>query len=130
MHTLDLLAKAEATRSLRSIAIDLGLNPNALAKARSDGKLSPAVAASLADYLGEPPGKWALTAIAENEKSAPMAGRLARLAHRAKSYFSPSRLRASALRRKAQRTDSTGAPSEAATSRIVSPCDLKRLASA
>lgn len=80
MHTLELLDRATATgKTMTQLSRDLGLSDNALSKAKHTGKLSPAVTAALADYLGENVGAWTVAAVAENEKAGPLRGRLTRL---------------------------------------------------
>ena len=77
MRTLSLIEKAEATgEPLAHIAKQLGLNPNALAVSKQNGRLSPAVAATLAAHLGENVARWTLAAVAEGTRSAPMRRRL------------------------------------------------------
>jgi hypothetical protein len=72
LRTLQLIEAAEATdTSLRQYSTDLGLTPNGLSKARNDGKLSPAIAAALAEALGKDPAQWALVAASESSKNPP-----------------------------------------------------------
>lgn len=78
MQTLTLIHKAEASgQPLASIARLIGLNPNALSVAKERGRLSPAAAAALAAYLGEPVSRWTLAAVIEGERSAPLRRKLA-----------------------------------------------------
>jgi hypothetical protein len=79
MKTSDLIALAEQRGTLADTSRALGVNADALAMARYRGKLSPALAATLAAYLGEPVARWTLAAVAESERSAPLRRRLAAL---------------------------------------------------
>lgn len=81
MRTIDLIERAEQSgQSLREWSRHLGLSPNTLSAARTQGKLSPGVAAALADKLGEDVAQWTLLAVAESERSAPLRSRLASIA--------------------------------------------------
>lgn len=83
MQTLDLLDKAQATgRSLREWSVALGLHANALARAKGQGGLSPAVAAVLAAELGEDPRAWMAAAVLESERTTPLGKKLERLTKR------------------------------------------------
>lgn len=72
MKSLELLQLAErSAMSIRALSIRIGLNPTALGKAKSDGKLSPSIAAALAAELGQDPARWALIAASESSKNPP-----------------------------------------------------------
>ena len=89
--TLDLLDRAEArAKSVRALSRELGLPSNALGNARHKGHLSPAVAATLAQHIGETPtqaARWCLLAVAENEKSLKLRPKLKSIVEGLKSYF-------------------------------------------
>lgn len=128
MQTAQLLAKAEqlardSGRTLADVSRDLGLTSNALAVAKHAGRLSPGVAAAMADYLGEPVHQWVMQAVIEGERSAPLRRRLAPLARAAKSYLCASL-------KSALRTVSRGRPTHRPTSAQVNPLSRNRLASA
>ena len=81
MHTRELIDEAEKRGLvLTELARKLGLNRNALSKAKHDGRLSPALAAAVASELGEPITGWTLAAVAEGERSAPLRRRISELA--------------------------------------------------
>lgn len=89
MQTAELLDQAIATGTpLAEISRALGLKPNTLSVAKHAGKLSPALAAALADYLGEPAHQWLLAAVMEGERSAPLRRRLMPLMKATRSYVS------------------------------------------
>ncbi len=81
MQSIELLNVADAKgEQLAELARSIGLNPNALHAARGLGRLSPAVAALVAERLGEDVTRWTLAALAENARNAPMKRRLTALA--------------------------------------------------
>lgn len=82
MRTIDLIAKAESRGTLTDAARALGLEPNTLSAAKATGRLSPALAAALADHLGEPVARWTVTALLEGQRSAPMSRALRRAMNR------------------------------------------------
>jgi hypothetical protein len=93
MKTTDLIALAEASGTpLATICRELGVNPSALGVAKYQGRLSPGLAAALADYLGESIERWALQAITEGERNAPLRRRLDAIASRAKQMQTRSPL--------------------------------------
>lgn len=120
MKTADLVERALLTgKPLANISADLGLNANALAVAKHKGRLSPAVAAALAAYLGEPVARWTLAAVMEGERSAPLRRRLKALA--SNLYFCRyprryARTLANACRRSAVLTLRPSTPSRLPTS--------------
>jgi hypothetical protein len=58
--TIDLLNRAMlGAKSERQLSQDLGLYPTAITTARTRGNLSPAIAAKLAERLGEDVATWA-----------------------------------------------------------------------
>lgn len=79
MHTSELLNRAMDT-SDAELCRKYGLGRRAISAARTRGHASPALAAILAIELGEPPGRWAVAAAAESERSAGMRRHLAALA--------------------------------------------------
>lgn len=86
MTTLELLDRAGALpMSEADLCRTLGLSRGALSAARGRGRLSPAVAATLAAELGDDPAHWTLVAVRENERSAPMRRKLDAIIQRAMS---------------------------------------------
>jgi len=68
MNTLELLAKAEQIKPIPEWVRELKLSRNALNNARSRGHLSPAIAGSIAERLGEDVDRWIVIAAIESEK--------------------------------------------------------------
>ena len=81
-RSLDLLDSAikKTGMSERGLSRELGLSSSALSVARHKGNLSPAIAATLAEHIGEDVAKWTLTAVAEAERGTSLKARVARLA--------------------------------------------------
>lgn len=80
MKTIDLIHLAEQRgHNLAELSRKLGVTENMLSNAKHAGRLSPALAAGLADELGENVGAWTVAAAAEATKAAPLHGRLTRL---------------------------------------------------
>jgi hypothetical protein len=72
VHTSELIRKAELTgEPLAAISRSLGLNDNALAVSKASNHLSPPITAALAAHLGEPVGRWTMTALAETKRIPP-----------------------------------------------------------
>ncbi|GAA6121519.1 hypothetical protein [Acidovorax sp. FG27] len=67
-NTLELLAKAESVKPMPEWVRELNLSRNALNTARARGHLSPAIAGSIAEKLGENVDKWIVIAALESEK--------------------------------------------------------------
>jgi plasmid maintenance system antidote protein VapI len=64
--TIDLLNRAMlGAKSERQLSQDLGLYPTAITTARTRGNLSPAIAAKLAERLGEDVATWMARAVLE-----------------------------------------------------------------
>lgn len=79
--TADLIAKAIKTApSERELSRQLGLTPTAITTAKQLGRASPALAAALADRVGENVAQWTLAAVIETERSAPLRRRLQSIA--------------------------------------------------
>lgn len=66
--TMNLIAHAEQVKDLSAWADDLGLTKRALYTAKYRGNLSPAIAGSLAEKLGENVDQWIVIAALESEK--------------------------------------------------------------
>lgn len=80
MKTRALLEQAaNSGRTLADLSRAIGVNPNALSKAKAEGRLSPGLAIAVAQELGENPTNWAIAAIAEGERNAPLRRRLTSL---------------------------------------------------
>lgn len=75
-NTLDLLAKAELVKPMPEWVRELNLSRNALSTARSRGHLSPAIAGSIAEKLGENVDKWIVIAALESEKDSACKARM------------------------------------------------------
>lgn len=69
LNTLQLLEKAERVKSIPEWVRELKLSRNALNNAKSRGHLSPAIAGSIAEKLGENVDRWIVIAALESEKS-------------------------------------------------------------
>ncbi|MBT2324777.1 hypothetical protein J7E62_20785 [Variovorax paradoxus] len=65
---MDLLELALESTNLRALSLALGLSEEALRTARSRRRLSPLLAGSLAEELGQDPVKWIVIAVLENER--------------------------------------------------------------
>lgn len=65
---MDLLNLALESDNLRGWSRRLGLSEQALRTARSRGRLSPAIAGSLAEELSEDPATWIVIAALETER--------------------------------------------------------------
>lgn len=77
MKTKALLEKAvNSGRTLADLSRAVGVNSNALSKAKAEGRLSPGLAFAVAQEIGENPTEWAIVAIQESERSAPLRRRL------------------------------------------------------
>jgi hypothetical protein len=76
--TMALLNLALESDSLRAWSRRLGLSEQALRTARSRGRLSPAIAGSLAEELGEDPGTWIVIAALETERESACKTRMVR----------------------------------------------------
>lgn len=89
-RSLDLLDKALKQTGLpeRALSRQLGLTSSSLAMCRMRGNLSPAIAATLAEHIGEDVAKWTLTAVAEAERGTSLKAKVARLAETINSYVS------------------------------------------
>jgi hypothetical protein len=71
-RSTDVLERLEALGlSLADGARQLGLNPNALAKAKADAKLSPAIAAGVAGLVGANEAEATFLAAAESNRTPP-----------------------------------------------------------
>lgn len=68
VSTLQLLEKAELVKPIPEWVRELKLSRNALNNARSRGHLSPAIAGSIAEKLGENVDRWIVIAALESEK--------------------------------------------------------------
>jgi hypothetical protein len=93
--TIDLLDRAtKHAQSERALSRALGISQSTFSVARGNGHLSPALAAVLADHIGESPTQAArccLLAVAESKHSAHVRPTLARLVQALNSYFSSPR---------------------------------------
>ncbi|MBT2303803.1 hypothetical protein J7E70_25495 [Variovorax paradoxus] len=76
--TMDLLELALENSNLRALSLALGLSEEALRTARSRGRLSPLLAGSLAEELGQDPAKWIVIAVLENERESASRTRMLR----------------------------------------------------
>ena len=81
MHTTELLDRLKANGVNESeMCRKYGIDRRTISQARTKQHASPALATILATELGEHPGKWAIQAAAENERSAGMRRHLEALA--------------------------------------------------
>lgn len=69
LNTLELLERAERVKPMPEWTRELNLSRNALNNARSRGHLSPAIAGSIAEKLGENVDRWIVIAALESEKA-------------------------------------------------------------
>lgn len=77
-NTMDLLDSALKLRSAADWHKQLDLSRNALHSARQRGNLSPSIAGSLAEALGEDPQKWIVIAALEGERESACKTRMVR----------------------------------------------------
>ncbi len=75
---MDLLNLALERDNLRTWSRRLGLSEQALRTARSRGRLSPAIAGSLAEELNEDPAAWIVIAALETERESACKTRMVR----------------------------------------------------
>lgn len=66
--TMNLLAKAEAQKTIADWTKQLRLSPKALYNAKQRNHMSPAIAGAIAKHMGEPVEKWVCIAALESEK--------------------------------------------------------------
>lgn len=109
--TLDLLDMAMRTaRSSNALATELKLSRNALTNARNRGRLSPILAGTLADRIGQPVAEWMALAAIEAEPEIAAGPEVRRLADKVrKSYFDAFKRAAAAARRAHRRGTSNRA---------------------
>lgn len=75
---MDLLARALQAQSLASLANRLGIPANNLRTAKNRGRLTPAVAGSLAEEMDEDPSVWIIAAALEVERDSACKTRMIR----------------------------------------------------
>ena len=67
MRTIELLDKFQGEEPLRYVADRVGYTKAAISAARKSGKLSPPLAAKIAEFIGENPAFWMAVAAAEQQ---------------------------------------------------------------
>lgn len=74
--TMELLAKALATKRASHWCNDFGIDRSVITQAKKRGNLSPALAGNFAIELGESPEHWMAVAAMEAERDSPLLQRL------------------------------------------------------